>query len=100
MKKAAELFKILSVDKRNARIETLKKGTMNVHALAKSIGMSQSAVSQHLRVLRAAGLVKDEREGYWINYSLDRQTLENCRQRLNRTCTCGCLPEAKNNRKK
>jgi|GEM_PF-6044577 len=81
-------------------IELLKKGTMNVNALAKKIRITQSAVSQHLRVLRAAGFVKDKREGYWINYSLDRQALEKCRQRLNSTCTCGCLPEAKNKKKK
>jgi DNA-binding transcriptional ArsR family regulator len=100
MKKTAELFKILSADKRIEIIELLKKGTMNVNALAKSIGITQSAVSQHLRVLKAAGLVNDEREGYWIHYSLDRQALEKCRQRFNRTCTCGCLPDAKNNKKK
>ncbi len=100
MKKTAELFKILSVDKRIEIIELLKKGTMNVNAIAKKIGITQSAVSQHLRVLRAAWLVKDEREGYWINYSLDRQALEKCRQKLDRTCTCGCLPGAKNNKKK
>ncbi len=100
MRKSAELFKILSVDKRIEIIELLKKSTMNVNALAKSIGITQSAVSQHLRVLKAAGFVKDERDGYWINYSLDPQALESCRQRLNRTCTCGCLPEAKNKKKK
>ncbi len=73
---------------------------MNVNALAKRIGISQSALSQHLRVLKASGLVKDEREGYWIHYSLDRQALEKCRQRLNRICTCGCLLEDKRNKKK
>ncbi len=59
MKKTAELFKILSVDKRIEIIELLKKRTMNVNALAKRIGITQSAVSQHLRVLKAAGLVND-----------------------------------------
>lgn len=91
MKEAAELFKILSVDKRIEIIELLKKESMSVNALAKSLKITQSAVSQHLRVLRSAGLVKDERRGYWIYYSLDRVTLEKCRQRLNRICTCGCL---------
>lgn len=89
--KEAELFKLLSVDKRIEIIELLKKGTMNVNALAKNLRITQSAVSQHLRVLKAAGLVKDERRGYWIHYSLNRQLLEKCRQRLNRVCTCGCL---------
>ena len=90
MKNAAELFKLLSVDKRIEIIELLKKDNMNVNSIAKSLGISQSAISQHLRVLKAAGLVKDERRGYWIHYSLNREALEKCRQRLNRVCTCGC----------
>lgn len=100
MKKSAGLFKILSVDKRIEIIELLKKNTMNVNAMAKSIGVSQSAVSQHLRVLKAAGLVDDERKGYWIHYSLNREALEKCRQRLNKICTCGCLQEGKSKEKK
>jgi ArsR family transcriptional regulator len=91
MKEAAGLFKILSVDKRIEIIELLKKEPMSVNSLAKALGVSQSAVSQHLRVLKSARLVKDERRGYWIYYSLERDTLEECRQRLNRICTCGCL---------
>jgi len=90
MKKAADLFKILSVDKRIEIIEHLKNGNMNVNALAESLGVTQSAVSQHLRVLKSAGLVIDERRGYWVNYSLNQEALEECGQRLNRICTCGC----------
>lgn len=91
MKESAELFKILSVDKRIEIIELLKKEPMSVNAIADVLGISQSAVSQHLRVLRSAGLVRDERKGYWIYYSLNREALEKCRQRLNRICACGCL---------
>lgn len=90
MKESAELFKLLSVDKRIEIIELLKKDPMSVNALADALGITQSAVSQHLRVLKSAGLVKDERQGYWIYYSLNRDTLEKCRERLNRICTCGC----------
>lgn len=91
MKDAAGLFKVLSVDKRIEIIEFLKKGEMSVNALADALGVTQSAVSQHLRVLKSAGLVRDERKGYWIYYSLNRDALEKCRERLNRICTCGCL---------
>ena len=91
MKEAADLFKILSVDKRIEIIERLKKEPTSVNALAEALGITQSAVSQHLRVLKGAGLVKDERQGYWIYYSLNKDVLEKCRQRLNRICTCGCL---------
>ncbi len=90
-KEAAELFKILSVDKRIEIIELLKKEPMSVNAMADVLGVTQSAVSQHLRVLKAAGLVTDERQGYWIYYSLNREALEKCRQRLNRICICGCM---------
>jgi DNA-binding transcriptional ArsR family regulator len=91
VKESADLFKLLSVDKRIEIIELLKKGSMSVNALAEALGITQSAISQHLRVLKAAGLVTDERQGYWIYYSLNRDALEKCRQRLNRICTCGCL---------
>lgn len=90
MKEAAELFKMLSVDKRVEIVEFLKKEPMSVNALADALKTTQSAVSQHLRVLKGAGLVKNERRGYWIYYSLNRDALEKCRQRLNRVCTCGC----------
>lgn len=91
MKNAAELFKIFCVDKRIEIIEHLKNGPMNVNSLADALKISSSAVSQHLRVLKSAGLVVDERKGYWIHYSLNRNALEKARQRLNRICTCGCL---------
>lgn len=91
MQETAELFKILSVDKRIGILELLKKGVMSVNAIAKALAVTQSAVSQHLRVLKSAGFVNGQRRGYWIYYSLDRNTLEKCRQRLNRICVCGCL---------
>jgi DNA-binding transcriptional ArsR family regulator len=90
MKESAELFKLLSVDKRIEIIEQLKRGPMSVNSIAEAMDITQSAVSQHLRVLKAAGLVRGERKGYWIYYSLDRGVLEKCRRRLNRICTCGC----------
>lgn len=100
MKESAELFKILAVDKRIEIIELLKKEAMNVNSMAEALGITSSAVSQHLRVLKSAGLVRDERKGYWIYYSLDRDVLEKCRERLNRICTCGCMNENGSGRKK
>lgn len=93
MKEAAELFKILSVDKRIEIIERLKCGPTTVNALAEMLGITSSAVSQHLRVLKAAGMVSNEREGYFIRYSLNEKALESCRMRLNRVCTCGCIEQ-------
>ena len=47
-------------------------GPLCVNALAHKLGITQSAVSQHLRVLRQARLVKGERRGAFVHYSLDQ----------------------------
>ena len=49
-----------------------------VNALAGLLGVTQSAVSQHLRVLKAIGLVKGERRGYHIHYFINQDVLEKC----------------------
>lgn len=87
---AAELFKLLSADTRIAIIELLKHGPMNVNEIASSLGISPSAVSQHLRLLKSAGLVSRKRDGYWIAYSLNNDKLLEYRRKLNEICTCGC----------
>ena len=51
-----------------------------VNALAGFLGVTQSAVSQHLRVLRTIGLVKGERRGYHIHYFVNQDMLEKCRR--------------------
>ena len=51
-----------------------------VNAMAALLGVTQSAVSQHLRVLKAIGLVKGERRGYHIHYFINQDALEKCRK--------------------
>ena len=51
-----------------------------VNALAGFLGVTQSAVSQHLRVLKAIGLVKGERRGYHIHYFVNQDMLEKYRK--------------------
>ncbi len=53
-----------------------------VNALAGLLGVTQSAVSQHLRVLKAIGLLKGERRGYHIHYHINRDTMEHCREQI------------------
>jgi len=85
------MFKVLSVETRVKIIELLKsKGPLGAKNIAGLIGITTAAVSQHLKILRQAGLVRSERKGYWIPYSIDEETLEKCRQVLNEVCTCGC----------
>jgi ArsR family transcriptional regulator len=48
-----------------------------VRALARKSELSESAVSQHLKVLREAGLVYGMKKGYYTHYSLDKEALNN-----------------------
>src|SRR4030042_5632143 len=87
----SEIFKVLSVETRVKIIELLKgQGPLGAKDIAATIGMTTAAVSQHLKILKQAGLVRSERKGYWIPYSIDEKAMENCRQILNEVCTCGC----------
>jgi DNA-binding transcriptional ArsR family regulator len=86
----AEAFKVFSVETRIKIIELLKAGPLSVNTMTEALGVTQSAVSQHLRVLKQAGLVTDERKGYHIFYSLNKASLDRYQQELVKICTCGC----------
>jgi ArsR family transcriptional regulator len=58
--------------------EQHEPGALCVNALALHLGVSQSAVSQHMRVLRAAGLVKSKRYGYHVHYFINQDALQRC----------------------
>lgn len=72
----ADLFKALADPTRLHMIQLLaKKQRLCVNELAEQLSVSQSAVSQHLRILRQLDLVSSERMGYHIHYQLKHATL-------------------------
>ena len=71
----ARVFKVLSAESRVRMIELLKHRSLCVNALARHLGMTPAAVSQHLRVLRDAGLVVADRKGYFVHYRADAATM-------------------------
>jgi len=88
-----EIFKALSDPTRLRLVKLLndcepgicKGGQLCVNALAHQLGVSQSAVSQHLRILRQAGLVSGARRGSFMHYSVDPDGLEKYREALRET---------------
>jgi DNA-binding transcriptional ArsR family regulator len=87
----AEIFKVLSVETRVKIIELLKaNGALGVKEISNRLGITLPAVSQHLKILKQAGLVRSERQGYWIPYSINEDAMEGCREILNEVCSCGC----------
>lgn len=74
---AAELFKVLGDPTRLKIVSSLLLEEMCVCDVAAVMGMSQPAVSHHLKVLKAARLVKYRRDGKQIYYSLDDEHVTN-----------------------
>jgi DNA-binding transcriptional ArsR family regulator len=68
-------FKTLGDSNRLRIIEILLRSDLCVGALAKLLGLSEPALSQHLKLLREAGLVRGEKRGYWTHYSVEKESL-------------------------
>ena len=74
-KELARILKVLSVDTRVRIVCLLRGQALCVNALATRLGVTQGAVSQHLRVMRDARLVIDEKRGFYVHYRLNEETL-------------------------
>ncbi|HDL84948.1 MAG TPA: ArsR family transcriptional regulator [Candidatus Acetothermia bacterium] len=102
---AAEVFRALSVPNRMHILMLLKaKGPLPVKTIAETLELTSPAVSQHLKVLRQAGLVQAERQGYFVPYAVDDHALSDCCGMLVHMCAhpghhgktseCACKTEA------
>ncbi len=67
----ADLFKLFGDSTRIRILYTLYEEELSVGEIAEQLGMTISAVSHQLRVLKQGKLVKSKREGKQIYYSLD-----------------------------
>ncbi len=100
----ARILKVLSVGTRVRIVQVLKGRTLCVGALASQLDVTQGAVSQHLRVMRDAGLVIDAKRGYYVHYRLNEQTLDRWRAQIDGLLAsgpavkCRCPKRAHGNR--
>ena len=85
----ARILKVLSVETRIRLVELLKGRVLCVGALAARLDVTQGAVSQHLRIMRDAGLVIDEKRGYYVHYRLNEKTLATWREQIEKLLNPG-----------
>ncbi|MBL0871820.1 winged helix-turn-helix transcriptional regulator [Serratia nevei] len=77
-----DIFKALADPTRRTIFDKLAAGGMNASALREGLPISQSAMSQHLAVLRNAGLVREAKQGRCVNYQVDPDGLAQIAQWL------------------
>lgn len=105
----SKVLKALSDDSRMKIITLLLSRSSCGKGLAKKIGISEAAVSQHIGILKQAGLLYGEKRGYRMHYSVNRDMLrevseyfsslaETIHEEVCRTGQCSCENE-KNNKK-
>lgn len=67
----AELFRAFSDTSRVRIVSALMDGEMNISALAEAVGISESAVSHHMRGLRQMRMVQSRRDGKEVFYRIE-----------------------------
>ncbi|HEY7598142.1 MAG TPA: metalloregulator ArsR/SmtB family transcription factor [Actinophytocola sp.] len=70
MSAAGDLLRALAAPVRIAIVLELREADRCVHELVELLGVAQPLISQHLRVLKAAGVVNGERHGREVVYRL------------------------------
>ena len=81
-KEIANMGKGIGNESRYRILETLMKGPRTVGEITKKLGLPQPAVSQHLKVLKSANLVEDERQGQEVLYSVNVSYMAGLLKRL------------------
>ncbi len=69
--RVAELFQAMSDPSRVRILFALQQGEVSVGAIAEQVGISESAVSHHLRGLRQLRIVSARKDGRTVFYALD-----------------------------
>ncbi len=69
------VLKAISEETRMKILTLLLKHNYCVRALARNLSLTEATISQHLKVLREAGLLVGEKHGYFIHYDVKRTAL-------------------------
>lgn len=81
---SSEILRALAHPLRMKILEFIDQNdTINVNKIYNTLKLEQSITSQHLRILRLAGLVKTERDGKFIHYSIDYNMINNTINAIN-----------------
>ncbi|HZK24767.1 MAG TPA: metalloregulator ArsR/SmtB family transcription factor [Oscillospiraceae bacterium] len=95
MAELLEILKSLADETRYQLLKLLLQHDYCVGALAQKLNISESAVSQHLKILRQTGLIKGDKRGYYTHYYVERELLKQAAKDLNQLshlvpCSTAC----------
>ena len=89
---ARQLLKALADPIRLDVVQALTAGERCVCELTEQLGLAQSRLSFHLRVMREAGLIEAREQGRWVYYSLRPEAIEQLQSWLAAIAACSQQP--------
>ena len=75
MNEIVQIFKALGDETRLRILIILSKRRICAKGIAKHLDISEAAVSQHIKVLKEAGIIVGEKVGYYVHYNLQESVL-------------------------
>ena len=76
IKDKTKLFKALSDINRLRILKALQARTLCVCEIKELLGLANSTVSQHLKILKETGFILEEKEGKWVNYLINPRPVD------------------------
>ncbi|MGB4610034.1 MAG: metalloregulator ArsR/SmtB family transcription factor [Saccharofermentanales bacterium] len=77
-----KVLKAIADESRMSILKLLLKHNYCVRALANELALTEATVSQHLKVLREAGLLVGEKRGYFMHYIVKREVLHELAEKI------------------
>lgn len=90
------VLKAIADESRMKILKLLLQHNYCVRAVARKLDISEAAVSQHLKVMREAGLLVGEKKGYFMHYDVNRDVLHNLAKEIETLALIeqeACTPE-------
>ncbi len=91
-----KILKAIADETRMNILNLLLRHNYCVRALASELKLSEATISQHLKVLREAGLLVGEKKGYFMHYAVERSVLRELAKEIEALADIehkACLPE-------
>lgn len=83
MESLIKIFKALSDETRLNILILVSKRNICQKGISKYLGISDSAVSQHIKILKEAGIITGYKEGYYVLYHINSGVFDKCMSFLN-----------------
>ena len=90
------VLKAIADETRMKVLTLLLRHSYCVRALARKLGLTEPTISQHLKILKEAGLLRGEKKGYFMHYDVNRDVLRELAQEIQELAAVereACTPE-------